>query len=164
MVVTLRHEFRRPIVAVLAFWCLAAALASWWVESFWLSAFAAGGIVGSVGLLLWVIWPRRGDLERLVLDRVRKTLYWAHRGGEPEELPFKALRAVAIEQAEHPRYAQLWAVDTSGRWVSMGQGTRPEMEHFAREMADVIDVPLWFRERSPNAGGHPLSRVAPPLG
>jgi len=139
------------MAALLAFWFVAAVALWWWVESPWLLAFAAGGIAGSAGLLAWVMWPRKGDLVRLVLDKPRKTLYWAHRGGEPEELSFRALRAVAVEATDHPRYALLWAVDTSGRWVSMGQGTRQEMEHFAREMADVIAVPLWFRDRSEEA-------------
>lgn len=162
MVVTLRNEIRRPVLAILAFWFVAAAALSWWVKSPWLSAFAAGGVAGSALLLAWVWWPRKGELVRLVLDRTRKTLYWAHRGGEAEELPFTALRAVAIESAEHPRYAQLWAVERSGRWVSMGQGTRTDLEHFAREMADVIDVPLWYRESSPEAMGPKPGRPGPP--
>lgn len=141
----MRNEFRRPLLALAVVWCVSAAAVSWWVDSPWLLVFATGGVAGAALLLAWVMWPRKGDLVRLVLDRPRRLVYWAHHGGEPEELPFGAIRALALEETLHPRYALLWAVDTSGRWINMGQGTRTEMENFAREMAEVIRVPLWYR-------------------
>jgi hypothetical protein len=147
-VMALRSEVRRPLTAMLVLGALVAVPLVFLAQSPWFVAFAAGVVVGCAWLLAWLNWPRKGELMRLVLDRPRKTLYWAHRGGEPEELPFPAVRAVAIESTEHPRYVRLWAVDTTGRWVHVGQGTRAELEVFAQEMANVMDVPLWYRDRS----------------
>jgi hypothetical protein len=161
-VVTLRSAMRRPLTAVLAIWVAIGLLLIFWSHSPWVLAFALGAVIGSALLVAWLNWPRKGELVRLVLDRPRKTLYWAHRGGEPEELPFRAVRAVAVESTEHPRYAVLWAVDTTGRWVNVGQGTRAELEPFAREMAHVMEVPLWYRDRSLGEGDTGPRSQTPP--
>jgi hypothetical protein len=147
-IVALRSALQRPLVLAALLGIAAALTLAYRADSPWLFAFGLGAFVGMALLLAWVNWPRKGELVRLVLDRPRRTLYWAHRGGEPEELPFPAVRAVAIEATDHPRYVLLWAVDTSGRWVQVGQGIRAELEAFAKEMANVMDVPLWYRDRS----------------
>ena len=159
-VVSLRSALQRPLILVAVFCIAAALLVAFEADSPWLLAFGLGALVGITLLLAWVNWPRKGELVRLVLDRPRRTLYWAHRGGEPEELPFPAVRAVAIEATDHPRYVRLWAVDTSGRWVQVGQGIRTDLEAFAQEMANVIDVPLWYREVA--SGERPKVRSTQP--
>lgn len=148
-VVALRSALQRPLMVGAMLAIAAALVVAVQANSPWLLAFGLGALAGITLLLAWVNWPRKGELIRLVLDRPRRTLYWAHRGGEPEELPFPAVRAVAVEATDHPRYVVLWAVDTSGRWVQVGQGTRTDLEAFAREMANVMDVPLWYRDRAP---------------
>ena len=160
-VVALRSALRRPAVVAAIFVIAAALVAAVRANSPWLLAFGLGALAGISLLLAWVNWPRKGELIRLVLDRPRRTLYWAHRGGEPEELPFPAVRAVAVEATDHPRYVVLWAVDTSGRWVQVGQGTRTELETFAREMANVMDVPLWYRDRSAQGPSAARSTLPP---
>jgi hypothetical protein len=139
---------RRPLRLAAALGVTVGLLVAFRADSPWIIAFGVGALAGIAMLWAWVNWPRQGELLRLVLDRPRRTLYWAHRGGEPEELPFLAVRAIAVEATDHPRYVLLWAIDTSGRWVQMGQGVRSELEAFAREMAQVMDVPLWYREQA----------------
>lgn len=146
--VTLRGDIVRPLVLAVVAGVTVGLVSAVRADSPWLWSFGLGTLVGLGLLLAWVNWPRKGELVRLVLDRPRRTLYWAHRGSEPEELPFPAVRAVAIEATDHPRYVLLWAVDTSGRWVQVGQGIRTDLEGFAREMANVMDVPLWYRDRT----------------
>jgi hypothetical protein len=151
-IITVRNEIRGPIVVLLAFWFVAALIVAVFARSIWLLAAAGSGILASVVLLAWALMPRRGDLLRLVLDRPRGVLYWAHHGTEPEEIPFSALRAVAIEPAASERFVHLWAVDTLGHWASLGRGLRNEMETFAKEVADTVDVPLWYREADQSPG------------
>jgi hypothetical protein len=157
-IVTVRNEIRGPIVVLLVFWFVAALVVAVFARSVWLLAAAGSGILASVVLLAWALLPRRGDLVRLVLDRPRSVLYWAHHGTEPEEIPFSALRAVAIEPAASERFVHLWAVDTSGHWASLGRGLRNEMEPFVKEIADAVDVPLWYREAD-RVPGVPLPYV-----
>ena len=159
-VVALRSALQRPLILAALFGIAAALLVAFEADSPWILTFGLGALVGITLLLAWVNWPRKGELVRLVLDRPRRTLYWAHRGGEPEELPFPAVRAVAIEATDHPRYVLLWAVDTSGRWVQVGQGIRTDLEAFAREMANVMDVPLWYRDGT--SGERPKVRSTQP--
>lgn len=147
-VVTLRSDLVRPLALAVITGIVVGLILAFRSHSPWILSFGLGTVVGLALLLAWVHWPRKGELVRLVLDRPRRTLYWAHRGSEPEELPFPAVRAVAIESTDSPQYVFLWAVDTSGRWVQVGQGTRSELEGFAREMANVMDVPLWYRDRT----------------
>lgn len=150
-VVALRTDFRRPAHVAAAIGLFTGMALAVGAESPWTRACGLVLLIGVAFLLVLVHWPRQGELLRLVLDRPRRTLYWAHRGGEAEELPFPAVRAVAVEDTPHPRVVLLWAVDTSGRWVNMGQGDRSELEGFAREMANVMDVPLWYRDSAPEA-------------
>jgi hypothetical protein len=111
----------------------------------WLVALALGGALGSAAILAFALWPRRGDLVRLVIDGQRRTLYWAHHGQEAEELPFSSLRAIAVEHTPGRRAARLWSVDLSGRWVALGCGSRKSIEAFAGELADSVDVPVWYK-------------------
>jgi hypothetical protein len=145
-IVTVRNEIRGPILVLLAFWFVAALVVAMFAHSMWLLVAAGSGITASVVLLAWALVPRRGDLVRLVLDPFRGVLYWAHHGTEPEEIAFSALRAVAIEPAKSERFVHLWAIDTSGHWASLGRGIRNEMEPFAKEIADTVNVPLWYRD------------------
>lgn len=160
-VVALRSALQRPLLLAALLCIVAALLLAFQADSVWLLAFGLGALAGITGLLAWINWPRKGELVRLVLDRPRRTLYWAHRGGEPEELPFPAVRAVVIEATDHPRYVLLWAVDTSGRWVQVGQGIKTELEAFAREMANVMDVPLWYRDAVPQEQSLDRSTIPP---
>jgi hypothetical protein len=144
-VITLRSEVRRPLVTAVSLWCCAALVVAAIAPSAWLLALALGGAVGSVLILAFALWPRRGDLERLVIDGRRRTLYWAHRGQEAEELPFSSLRAVAVGEGPGRRAAKLWAVDLSGRWVALGDGPRTSIEAFAGELAEAVAVPVWYK-------------------
>jgi hypothetical protein len=144
-VITLRSEVRGPLVTAVGLWCGAALVVAVLAQPAWLVALALGGAVGSALILAFALWPRRGDLVRLVIDGQRRTLYWAHHGEEPEELPFSALRAVAVEHTPSRRTARLWAVDLSGRWVALGSGARKSIEGFAGELADSVDVPVWYK-------------------
>ena len=145
-VIAVRSEVRGPLLALLGFWFVAALVVAMFADSVWLLAIAAGGITTSVAMLFVALRPRTGDLVRLVLDRPRCTLYWAHHGSEPEEIPFASLRAVAIEPSPDSRYVHLWAVDLSGRWVSLGRDLRSESEPFAQEVAEAVGIPVWYRE------------------
>lgn len=144
-VITLRNELRGPVLAVLAFWFVTTVVLAVFARTVWLLALAAGGLLGAVGMLAWALWPRRGDLVRLILDRKRRTIWWAHHGREPEELHFSSLRAVIVEATGPRRFGRLWAVDSAGRRVALGSGTRAEMETFGRELAHAIGVPLWYQ-------------------
>jgi len=144
-VITTRSELRGPVVAVLAFWFVTTVVLAVFARTLWLLALATGGLLGAVGMLAWALWPRRGDLVRLVLDRERRTIWWAHHGREPEELPFSSIRAVIVEAAGPGRFGRLWAVDSAGRRVALGSGARAEIETFGRELATTISVPLWYK-------------------
>jgi hypothetical protein len=131
-VITLRSEVRGPLVTAVG-------------QPAWPVALALGGAVGSALILAFALWPRRGELVRRVIDGQRRTLYWAHHGHEPEELPFSALRAVAVEHTHGPYFGRLWAVDLSGRWVVLGSGSQKSIEGFAGELSESVDVPVWHK-------------------
>jgi len=148
VVVTIRNELQGPLLVMLGFWVLAAAVTSVFARTSWLWFAALGAVVGASGMMLFITRPRRGELVRLVLDGERRTVYWAHRGEDPEELHFSALRAVVVEPQLGGRTLRLHAVEQSGRWVTLGAGPRAHLAPFAREVAAQVGVPLWSREKS----------------
>lgn len=148
VVVTIRRELHGPLLAMMGFWILAAAVTSLFARTSWLWFAALGAVVGASGTMLFMTRPRRGELVRLVLDGERRTIYWAHRGEDPDELPFSALSAIVIEPHLRGRMLRLHAVEQNGRWVTLGAGPRAHLAPFAREVATRVGVPLWSRDRT----------------
>jgi hypothetical protein len=148
VVVSVRNELHGPLLVMLGFWILAAAVTSVFARTSWLWFAALGAVVGASGMMLFIARPRRGELLRLVLDGERRIVYWAHRGEDPDELPFSALAAIVIEPQRKGRMLKLHAVEQSGRWVTLGSGPRAHLAPFAREVATRVGVPLWSRDRS----------------
>ena len=145
-VITIKSEIRGPVLALLGFWLFTAFVIALFAGHLWLVALACGGVVGASIALVWALRPRRGDLLRLVVDVPRRTIWWVHQGHEPEEVPFAALRAILIEPLPVRKYIQVWAIEKSGRRHAVGSGRRSEMEAFGRRTAELVGVPLWFRE------------------
>ena len=148
IVVTIRNDLHGPLLVMLGFWVLAAAVTSVFARTSWLWFAALGAVVGASCMMLFITRPRRGELVRLVLDPERRTMYWAHRGLDPEELHFSALSAVVLEPQLRGRLLRLHAVEQNGRWVTLGSGPRTHLAPFAREVAACVGVPLWSREKS----------------
>jgi len=148
VVVTIKNEIHGPLLVMLGFWILAAAVISVFARTSWIFFAALGAVVGASATMLFFTRPRRGELVRLVLDGERRIVYWAHRGLDPDELPFSALSAVAIEPHLRGRMLKLHAVEQNGRWVTLGAGPRAHLAPFAREVAARVGVPLWSRDRA----------------
>jgi hypothetical protein len=146
LVITIRHELYGPVLAMMALWVAAALIALLFAHASELWFVALGSVALLSGALLWIARPRRGELVRLVLDVEHRTIYWAHRGTEPEELAFAALRALVVEAFLRGRVLTLHAVEESGRWVSLGQGPAKQLAPFAREVARRVGVPIWWRQ------------------
>lgn len=144
MVISIKSELPTSFVVVMATWFMVTVGVALFAKDtvLWLSA--AGAAVGTSLVFLWTLRPRRGELIRLLLDLERRIVYWAHHGCDPEEVHFGSLKAIALEPMGSKR-VRLFAVERTGRWVSLGHGARKELERFARAMSDVIDVPLWYR-------------------
>lgn len=143
-VVTVRSELPMSFILTMSAWFLATVAVALFAQERWLWVSAAGASVGTSFVFLWAVRPRKGELERLILDLERRIIYWAHRGGEPEEVPFDSLKAIALEPTRGGR-VKLHAVERTGRWVPLGQGRRREIEQFAESMCEVLRVPLWYR-------------------
>jgi hypothetical protein len=144
--ITVCSEIRGPLVAMMAFWLLAVAVVAVFASALWLLALATGGVIGSLIMLAWALWPRRGDLVRLIIDPQRRLIYWAHRGCETEEVPFSSLRAIVLESSHSRRYARLWATERCGRRVPLGSGMKNEMEAFALDLAEAVGTSVWYKD------------------
>jgi len=146
LVITIRHELYGPVLAMIGLWVMAAPVVLLVAHASGPWFFALGAVAVLSGELLWIARPRRGELVRLVLDVEHRTIYWAHRGAEPEELPFAALRALVVESCLGGRVLKLHGVERTGRWVSLGQGPALQLAPFARETARRVGVPVWWRQ------------------
>jgi len=148
MVISVRSELPRLPLIALAIWFVATAVVMVLANDTWLWVGALVTTAGTTVALIRISRPRRGELMRLLLDLETRTVYWAHYGKDAEELPFGAFRAVAVEPLRRNKRVKLYAVDSTGRWVSLGTGSRPDLERFARAMASAMEIPLWYKQAS----------------
>ena len=146
IVLTIRYEIRAPLRVLMGFWFLAALVVVVFADTLWLLAIAGAALLASLEGARRMLKPRDGDLARLVINRSKRTIYWAHHGFEAEELPFSALRALMLQPAEAGMFKALWALDHSGRRISLGNASVADMERMARELSLLFDVPLWYAE------------------
>lgn len=142
------HEIRPSFRVLIGFWFLAAFVVAIFAQTLWILALAGVTLIGSIGLAQWLLRPRPGSLARLVIDTSRRTIYWAHHGCDPEELPFSALKALILQSSELSPQATLWALDLTGRRVELGHAPGSDLEDMAVELSGVICVPLWYEQQS----------------
>jgi hypothetical protein len=148
MVITVKSRVPGPVLAGVAVCLISAAIIAVFAQSTWAWALAVGGVSGAGAALLWLCRPRQGELLRLLIDREKRMLYWVHRGREAEEVPFGAIRAVALEPILRGRRLKVYAIDTTGKWVPLGSGIRAETERFGKGMAAIVGVPLWYKHEN----------------
>ena len=148
MVITVRSRIPEPVLAGVAVCMISATVIAVFAQSTWTWAMAVGGMCGAGIALLWLCRPRRGELLRLLIDREKRILYWVHRGHDAEEVPFAAIRAVALEPFLRGRRLKVYAIDTSCMWVPLGSGPAEETERFGRGMAAIVGVPLWYKHEN----------------
>lgn len=156
-VITVKSRIPEPFLAGVVVCLISAAVIAVFAESTWSWAMAVGGMCGAGLALLWLCRPRRGELLRLLIDRNKRILYWVHRGREAEEVPFKSIRAVALEPILRGRRLKVYAIDTTGKWVPLGSGAVEDTERFGRGMAAIVGVPLWYKHENEMVLSQPLS-------